>query len=69
MPFVFGEKREKLKREWLTGGLLSGAAHRDGALPYALHRGADSSGSGVCVYARALIHIKNDMKNDIKTEK
>ena len=22
----------------------------------------------VCVYARALIHIKNDMKNDIKTE-
>jgi len=69
MLFVFGEKREKLKRDWLTGGLLSGAAHRNGALSCALHRGADCSGSGVCVYARALIHIKNDMKNDIKTEK
>jgi hypothetical protein len=48
-----GGKEKKLKRDWLTGGLLFGAASRDGALSFSLHRGADCSGSGVCVYTRA----------------
>ena len=48
MLLFLGKKEKKLKRDWLTGG----AASRDGALSVALHRGADCSGSGVCVYTR-----------------
>jgi hypothetical protein len=54
-------KEGKLKRDRLkAGGLLSGAAHRSGALSGALHSGADCSVSGVCVCIRARTHTHKE---------